>query len=356
MKKFISGLLVFVLCFGLVGCAQPPAADNGGQTDGGADAGSGDVGSADAGGEQFTIATVVKDAADPWFIRMEEGVERFAQESGYVCYQKGPNTTDSAQQVQILEELIAQEVDAICCIPVDPDACEPVLKKAMDAGIVVITHESPNQGSCNYNLEAFENEEYGAYMMDQLAEACGGEGKYCTIVSFLTNATHNVWADAAIARQKEAYPNMELIEEEKVEAESSQEKAYEKAKEVLKKYPDLVGFIGTDSFDPVGVGMAISEMGLIGKCTVVASSIQSVADAQLEDGSAYCVMCWDPADAGYVINKLAAMVLEGREGEIVEGADLGVTGYESIHIEDGKYINGQGWLVINKENKDQYQF
>ena len=47
--------------------------------------------------ESFTIATVVKDAADPWFIRMEEGVQKFAEESGYVCYQKGPSTTDSAQ-------------------------------------------------------------------------------------------------------------------------------------------------------------------------------------------------------------------------------------------------------------------
>ena len=353
MKKKIALFLAAVMAVTIlagctttapVGAAPAPAA--GGET----------AAAAEEAEKTFTIATVVKDAADPWFIRMEEGVQRFADESGYVCYQKGPSTTDSAQQVQILEELVAQGVDAICCIPVDPDAVEPVLKKAMDAGIVVITHESPAQNSTNYNLEAFENEEYGEYMMDLLAEACGEEGKYVTIVSFLTNATHNLWADAAIKRQKEAYPNMELVEEEKVEAESNQEKAYEKAKELLKKYPDLKGFIGTDSFDPVGVGMAIEEMGLAGQCFVVGSSIQSVADAQLENGTAYAVTCWDPADAGYAINKLAAMILEGREDEIVEGLDLGVTGFESIHIRDGKYINGQGWLAITKENKDQYQF
>ena len=71
--------------------------------------------------------------------------------------------------------------------------------------------------------------------MDKLAEQMGYAGKYVTMVSFLTASSHNEWADAAISRQKEKYPDMELIPEEKLESEENQEVAYNRTKEILKK-------------------------------------------------------------------------------------------------------------------------
>jgi simple sugar transport system substrate-binding protein len=57
--------------------------------------------------------------------------------------------------------------------------------------------------------------------MDELAKAMGEEGEYVCMVGFLTTASHNEWADAAIARQKEKYPNMKLIDVDRVETEDS---------------------------------------------------------------------------------------------------------------------------------------
>lgn len=310
---------------------------------------------AEEGAKTFKIATVVKESSDPWFIRMEEGVQKYASDSGNTAFQKGPAAYDSAQQIQIIEELIAQDIDAICVVPIDPNACEQVLKKAMDQGIVVITHESPSQQNCNYNIEAFDNVGYGAYMMDELAKAMGEEGEYVCMVGFLTTASHNEWADAAIARQQEKYPNMKLIDIQKVETEDSMEVAYEKAKELLKTYPDLKGFLGTSSYDAPGAGKAISELGLIGKCFSVGTSVTSCAADQLTEGSTQAVLCWDPAEAGYAMNVLAQMVLEGRTDEIVNGCDLGVTGFESLNV-NGKYLNGNGWIVITKDNMGDYNF
>ena len=134
---------------------------------------------------------------------VEEGVQKYAADTGNNAFQKGPAAYDSAQQVQIIEELIAQDIDAICVVPIDPAACETVLKKAMDQGIVVITHESPSQENCNYNIEAFDNVGYGAYMMDELAKAMGEEGEYVCMVGFLTTASHMEWSQAAIDRQRD---------------------------------------------------------------------------------------------------------------------------------------------------------
>jgi len=344
MKKILCAVLALVMVLGLAACGSQSTTTT---PQGGTPS--------DKPQKTYKIATVVKESSDPWFIRMEEGVKRFAQDTGVTAFQKGPAAYDSAQQVQIIEELIAQDIDAICVVPIDPAACEQVLKKAMDQGIVVITHESPSQQNCDFNIEAFDNVGYGAYMMDELAKAMNYEGEYVTMVGFLTTASHNEWADAAIARQKEKYPNMKLIDIEKVETEDSMEVAYEKAKELLKTYPNLKGFLGTSSYDAPGAGKAISELGLIGKVFSVGTSVTSCAADQLAEGSTQAVLCWDPAEAGYAMNVLAKMVLDGDKDKIVEGYNLGVPGFESLHV-DGKYLNGNGWIVITKENMADYNF
>lgn len=334
MKKVLAVLLVLALVVSFAACAN----NGGGNQE-----------------ETWKIATVVKDSSDPWFIRMEEGVNKFADDTGVEAFQKGPASCDAALQVQLLKELIAQDIDALCVVPIDPGACEEVLQEARDKGIVVITHEGSTTVNTDYNIEAFDNIGYGAYMMDELAKAMGEEGEYVCMVSYLTNASHNEWADAAIARQKEMYPNMTLIEEDRVETEDNMEVAYERAKELLKKYPNLKGFLGTSSFDAPGAGKAIAELGLIGKSFAVGTSVTSCAEAQLTDGSCAAVTCWDPADAGYAMNVLAQMILEGKEAEIVTGLDLGIEGFDNLTV-DGNQINGQGWIVITKDNMSEYQF
>ena len=99
----------------------------------------------DGGDGNYTIAVVPKDATNPWFVRMETGVKKYAADTGMNVFQKGPAETDATMQAQVIQDLIAQGVDAICVVPVDPGAIEPVLKQAMDAGIVVVTHEGASQ-------------------------------------------------------------------------------------------------------------------------------------------------------------------------------------------------------------------
>lgn len=345
-KKTLLILLIAILAIGMIGC---------GDSKGSSGEGEGDQEQGGEAGRVFKIATVVKDSSDPWFIRMEEGVKKFAADTGMNSFQKGPSKTDAALQVQVIEELIAQDIDALCVVPISPEACEPVLKKAMDKGIVVITHEATSQENTNYNIEAFDNVGYGAYMLDELAKVMEEEGQFVTMVSFLTNASHMEWANSAIGRAKEKYPNMELIAEEYVETEDNLEIAYERAKELLKKYPNLKGFLGTSSYDAPGAGKAIDEMDKVGKVFAVGTSVTSVAEPFLETGSVSAVTCWDPADAGYVMNVLAKMILEGKEDEIKTGLNLGLTGFENLTV-DGIQINGEGWIVITKENMKDYDF
>jgi len=307
--------------------------------------------------KDWEIVVVPKDASNPWFVRMKVGVDEYAKETGINAYQKGTAEIDATLQAQLVQDLIAQGVDAICVVPVNPESLEPVLKQAMDAGIVVIAHEGASLQNVHYDIEAFSNTGYGAFIMDNLAEAMGGEGLYTTMVAHVTNASHNEWADAGVAHQKEAYPNMTLLEEEtRVESEDNGDVAYNKAKELMKKYPELKGVMGTSSYDAPGVARAIEELGLVGKVFTSGTGMPADNKALLESGVVQSLTLWDPALAGKAMIALAVKVLNG---DVIEAPiDLGVDGYGALTFKEGSslVLEGQGWIVINKDNVDSFGF
>lgn len=298
------------------------------------------------------IATVVKIAGIQWFNRMEEGVKQFAADTGNDAFQVGPAQADPQQQAALIEDMIAQGVNALAVVPMSPEALEPVLKRAMDAGITVITHEAASQQNTNYDLEAFVNEDFGANLMEQLAKCMGGEGEYAVFVGSLTSQTHNQWVDGAIAYQKANYPNMTLVGD-KNETFDDQQKAYEKAQEVLRAYPNIKGMQGSASTDVAGIGLAIEERGLADKTCVFGTSLPSIAGQYLETGAVDGIGFWDPSVAGYAMNKLAVMVMNGET--VTDGMDLGLPGYEKVKL-DGKVIYGQAWVNVNKDNMADYPF
>lgn len=306
---------------------------------------------------QYKIALVPKDSTNAWFVRMEEGVKRFAEETGNNAFQKGPAKTDAAMQVQVIQDLIAQDIDAICVVPVDPKAVEPVLMQAREQGIVVICHEGSNVENCDYDIEAFNNDAYGAFIMDNLAKAMGEKGVYTTMVAHVTNASHNEWADGGVARQKEAYSGLTLLASEpRVESEDNSERAYEKAKELIKKYPDLKGIMGTSSKDAPGIARAIQELGLKGKFFVSGTGMPNECRQFVKDGTLAYITLWDPADAGYACCSLAAKILAGEK--IENGVDLGLEGYDNLQFKEGsdKVLIGSGWIVIGPDTIDEYNF
>jgi simple sugar transport system substrate-binding protein len=67
----------------------------------------------------YDIAVVAKVTGIPWFTRMEVGVKEAAQKLNVNAYQVGGSTPDPAQQVKVIEDLIAKNVDAIIVVPND---------------------------------------------------------------------------------------------------------------------------------------------------------------------------------------------------------------------------------------------
>ena len=328
MKKLIALLLVLVMVLSMAAC--------------GAKKNDGPV-----------IAFVPKVIGQAWWDYVKTGVEAWAEESGHEVIYKGPAEVDAAAQVQIMTDLVNQGVDILCFSPIDPAACEEICKQAMDKGIIVIATEAATMTNVHFDVEAFNDDGMGGFLMEQLATMMGGEGEYITMVGSMTMESHNNWADAAVAYAAEKYPNMTLVPDARVANDSDAEKAYNLVKELIQKYPNLKGILGTSSFDAPGAARAIEELGLTGKVFAISVAMPSETRDYLKAGVLQCVGLWDPAISAQAMLNLAVAMYEGAEP--ATGMDLGVEGYESVNI-TGTLVVGDGSLAITADNVDNFTF
>lgn len=87
------------------------------------------------------VALVMKSLANEFFMTMEKGAEAHqkAHADQYDLVVNGiKDELDVGRQTELVEQMIAQHVDAIVIAPADSKAQVAVCKKAQDAGIVVI--------------------------------------------------------------------------------------------------------------------------------------------------------------------------------------------------------------------------
>jgi ribose transport system substrate-binding protein len=87
------------------------------------------------------VALVMKSLANEFFSTMAEGARKHqvAHPELYELVVNGiKNETDLAEQVNLVEQMIARQVNAIVIAPADSKALVPVLKHAKEAGILVV--------------------------------------------------------------------------------------------------------------------------------------------------------------------------------------------------------------------------
>ena len=85
------------------------------------------------------IALVMKTLTSPFFVEMEKGARRAEAELGVdLLVKTAAQETSIEQQIAIIDQVTRDKVDAIVIAPGDSYRLVPGLKKAQDAGIVIV--------------------------------------------------------------------------------------------------------------------------------------------------------------------------------------------------------------------------
>jgi len=245
--------------------------------------------------------------------------------------------------------LIAKKVKLIAVVPNDAKALEPVFDRAKEAGIPVITHESPGQKGAEWDIEMIDNKEYGELHMKSIAKAMGEEGEYIVYVGSLTVPLHNLWADAAIAYQKEHFPKMKLVADRFGVAESVDD-SYKTAVDMMLAHPNLKGILTFGSLGPIGAGRAIKEKGKVGKVALVGVCIPSQGQKLIKEGVIQESYMWNPEQAGEAIVNVAKLVMDGTP--ITDGVEIKGLGKANVNPET-HVIKVIKYQTINKDTVDE---
>jgi len=193
-------------------------------------------------GARLRFAFIPKSLTIPVFNYARIGAERMAAQLGNVeIIWRGPETIDALKQKEILESFIIQRVDGIAISCMNSDLVTPLINKAMDLGIPVVTWDSDAPKSKRIAFYGVNDYEGGVIMGENLVKLLGGKGKVAVITSLGADNLENRLKGAMSILEKEK--GIEIVEIFDCKDD------YLVAKQIIetasKKYLDLSGWIST---------------------------------------------------------------------------------------------------------------
>ncbi|KEP67936.1 ABC transporter substrate-binding protein [Thioclava dalianensis] len=308
-----------------------------------------------ASAKEMRIALVVKALGIGFFEAANKGAEEAAKDLGDVkIIYTGPTDTTAEGQIEVLNSLIAQKVDAIAVTANDTDALVPTLKKAMQRGITVISWDSGvAPAGREMQLNPSSTELIGKMLIKMAADNMPDGGDVAVLSASSTATNQNNWI-AAMKSDMGNYPDINLVTT--VYGDDLADKSYREAKGLIEKYPNLKAIIAPTSVGIVAAAKAVTDAGKIGEINVTGLGLPSEMAAYVENGASKSFAIWNPIDLGYAATEIAynlakgtakaepgAKIPMGRLGEVTldentEGAMADPFVYDKSNIEQFKDI------------------
>ncbi len=303
--------------------------------------------------DQVVIAMMPKLTNIDYFDACHKGAKKAADELNVTLIYDGPTTPSGEEQNKYMDTWIRRGVDAICIAPNQPKRIQPFVEKAQAAGIKVLTWDSdaPDSGR-QYMVNQIDDQVLGESLMDEIARQMNEEGEWAIAIASLDAANLNTWKDYAIARAKEKYPKLELVET--VVTDENIDTAKQKVGTLLNAYPKLKGIIAFDSNSVPGAAEAIKRAGKVGQVALTGNSTPGKMRPYIKEGVLESFFLWDPRALGELTVRVAKAVVEGRQ--LKEGDEIAGYGNLRFSPRDETTIILSDPIRFTAENIDEYDF
>jgi rhamnose transport system substrate-binding protein len=285
-----------------------------------------------ANAENVRIALVVKALGIGFFEAAAKGAEEAAAELGdtEIIY-TGPTDTTAEGQIEVINSLIAQGVDAIAISANDPDALVPALKKAMDRGITVISWDSgvAPEGR-QMHLNPSSNALIGNMIIKLAADHLPDGGEVAILSASATATNQNIWIDE-MNKVMGNYPGIDVVAT--VYGDDLADKSYREAQGLMQSYPDLDAIIAPTSVGIVAAAQAVVDAGKVGAVNVTGLGLPSEMAGAVESGASQSFAIWNPIDLGYSAAMIAHALASGG-AEAAPGAEIPMGRMGSVTLDE----------------------
>ena len=301
--------------------------------------------------ETKRIALVVKALGIGFFEAAAKGAEEAAKELGDVeIIYTGPTDTTAEGQIEVINSLIAQKVDAIAVSANDTDALVPTLKKAMDRGITVISWDSgvaPDGRMMHLNPSS--SPLIGNTIIKLAADHLPEGGEVAVLSATTTSTNQNTWIEE-MNKVMGNYPGITVVGT--VYGDDLADKSYREAQGLMQTYPNLKAIIAPTSVGIVAAAQAVTDAGKVGQVNVTGLGLPSEMAGHVKSGASKSFAIWNPIDLGYAATMIAynlntgaakaepgAAIPMGRMGSVTlddkgEGAMADPFTYDATNIDE----------------------
>lgn len=243
-KRILSIFLTMAMSISLIGCSG-----NGESSEGNSE---------NSGSDKIEIGFVVKSLADQHWTLVKAGAESKAKELGISLKFIAPNSESNVQeQVDMIDNLIGQDVDALCVAPSSQDAVIKSFKTATEKNIPIITVDTDTTYEKRASFIGTGNEVAAHQGGEAAGKVLGDAPKAVILRGRLGDTTHDQREKGFVDALKAA--GVEILEIKAADSET--EKGMNITQDLLQVY-DKIDLIActTDSI-ALGVERALSAAG-----------------------------------------------------------------------------------------------
>ncbi|MBP6964955.1 MAG: sugar-binding protein [Armatimonadetes bacterium] len=271
-------------------------------------------------GDVPSVAFVTNNVSDFWMIA-KAGVAAGEKDFNVKCEFRMPPQGTSAEQKQIIEDLLVKGVTGIAISPRDPANQTDVLNTAArSVNLICMDSDAPKSericyvGTDNYNA--------GRAAGDEIKKALPNGGKVLLFVGTLD-------AQNAADRKKGIE---DAVKGSKVQIigtltdNTDHAKAKSNVEDAMVKYPDIAGFMGLWSYNGPAIAEAVKSSGKAGKIRIVCFDEEAATLQGVKDGVVFSTVVQKPYQFGYESMRILAALARGEDAKIPENkvVDTGV--------------------------------
>ena len=242
----------------------------------------------------------------------------------------GPaSCTDSTGQIEFVTNAVTQGVDAIMVSNNAGDQLDPATKAAADAGIKVVSWDSPIPSASGESLfiAQVDFDETGKVMADMALSILGEEGGEFAILSASPDAANqNAWiASLEKVLAEPEYASLKLVDT--VYGNDDADESYNQALALVDAHPDMKLIMAPTTVGIAAAAKAMQDEDLCDTIKVSGLGLPVEMESYTKNGCAPEFALWSFVDLGYVTfyasHGLATGAFEAEEGATFTAGRMG---------------------------------
>lgn len=303
MRRVLLALAVSLAVVG--GCKQENSKKGGG-------------GSPASSGGRPQVAVIPKGTTHEYWKSVQAGALKAGNELNVDIIWKGPvKEDDRANQIQVVQEFVADKVAGIVLAPLDDTALVSPVRAAKQADIPVVIIDSALKGEAGKDFVSFvatDNHKGGELGGEHLATLLNGKGKVI-LLRYAVGSASTSEREAGFLDAIKKHPDMQLISSDRY-ANATVDTAKTAALNMVDTLKEADGIFCPNESSTQGVLLALQEVGLAGKMKFVGFDETPNLINALKKGDINGLVVQDPFKMGYLGVKTLMDHIHGQKVDL----------------------------------------